>query len=331
MWLCLTAVKTVGRPASLFLKPEIDITAPSDNVNQNSMEVLPDQRPIKDKILSSFIEKNRDQVSDLWSNESLASNSSVGRLDLLSELASVDGDNLVDGSYMESGSGEGLSELEAMETASVQSSMVGDGQRLDFPSKPPNILIYVGKIDVARKFDRVKKVLENCLDIDSYVIYLLKHEDLDTIPWIDNTTLLVLASRKSYPDANAAFMQYFLSGGKIISFGSGFDSEIIGVRMVRQEAWIGQQTYRDWSNITLISGGHVYDIHDLKLADSHVMPLGSDSEKRVSMVKVTLERKDVISSALLSQVTCDGCDPSMYRTSLWLRAKTCAMYVRQMI
>ncbi|WAR09207.1 BPL1-like protein, partial [Mya arenaria] len=314
-------LETEGRAGSLFMNPEIDVTeAPANNYNQSSIQMLPDERPMKDKILASFIRKNQDQVSDMWSNESLASTTDIAKLDMLSELASVDGDNVVDGSFLETGSGEGLSEFEAVETSSVQSCPMGDSQKLEPLGKPPNVLIYTGKIDSVRKFDRVKKVLEQCLDVEKYVIYHLKHEDIDREPWIDNTILLVLATKKKYQDSHAAFMQYFMSGGRILGFGSGFDTELLGQTMVRPENWITQLNYGGWTDVSLISGSYVYDVNDVRLEGSHVASIGIDKDNHVSMAKVTLERKDVVSCAILSQVLLDkeaddlGVTPEIFNT-----------------
>jgi biotin--protein ligase len=94
-------------------------------------------------------------------------------------------------------------------------------------SKPPNVLIYCGKKDSSRLFDSVKSVLSQSINTDRYTIYHLKHDTVRTTPWCDNTALLVIASDKVYDGVDHCFLDYFLHGGIVISFGSAFDSLIV--------------------------------------------------------------------------------------------------------
>ena len=94
-------------------------------------------------------------------------------------------------------------------------------------SKPPNVLIYCGKKDSSRLFASVKSVISECVNTDQYLIYHLKHDQVLSTPWHDNTALLVVASDKVYDGVDQQFLQYFLHGGRVVSFGSLFDHLIV--------------------------------------------------------------------------------------------------------
>jgi len=105
--------------------------------------------------------------------------------------------------------------------------------------KPPNILVYCGKKDSGRLFAGVKSVIDKCVNTDQYVIYHLKHDDVLTTPWHDNTALLVVASDRVYDGVDQRFLQFFVNGGMLISFGSAFDSLLVE-RTVRLPGLSGQ-------------------------------------------------------------------------------------------
>jgi hypothetical protein len=211
----------------------------------------------------------------------------------------------VDGSMMESGAGEELSDFELAGSSSSTSGSLSQSWkfvRQASVAKPPNVLVYAGKIDSVRKFNKVKKIMQQCLDSESYVIYHLKHEELETTPWIENTVLLVLASKKKYTDANETFMKYFRAGGKILGLGSGFDQELVEQTLIRKENWIVNLKYKTWSDVSLISGMYSYDISKTIAEDSHVTKLASDTNGNVLIVRVNQETKGSAGSAILSQV-----------------------------
>jgi len=124
-------------------------------------------------------------------------------------------------------------------TSATLSDSLTDMRRASMRSKPPNVLIYCGKKDSSRVFASVKSVLSQCINIDQYIIYHLKHDQVISTPWRDNTALLVIASDKVYDGVDQQFLQYFVDGGTLISFGSVFDSLIVE-RTVRLPALSGQ-------------------------------------------------------------------------------------------
>ena len=124
-------------------------------------------------------------------------------------------------------------------TSATLSDSLTDMRRASMRSKPPNVLIYCGKKDSSRLFASIKSVLSQCINIDQYIIYHLKHDQVISTPWRDNTALLVIASDKVYDGVDQQFLQYFVDGGTLISFGSVFDSLIVE-RTVRLPALSGQ-------------------------------------------------------------------------------------------
>ena len=308
-------MKVEGKSTSLFLTEEVDtntatesaLKPPKISADTNDNNAGDDNNIAKQlEHLLAPPSSEQDQLTELWSNESLASNSSIGRTSLLDMIdAESQEAETVDGSMMESGAGEELSDFELAGSSSSTSGSLSQSWkfvRQTSIAKPPNVLVYSGKIDSVRKFNKVKKILQQCLDSESYVIYHLKHEELESTPWIENTVLLVLASKKKYTDANEAFMKYFRAGGKILGLGSGFDQELVVQTILRKENWIVNLKYKTWSDVSLISGLYSYDVSKTVVADSHVTRLATDTNDNVLIVKVHQETKGSAGSAILSQV-----------------------------
>ena len=127
------------------------------------------------------------------------------------------------------------------------------------PIKPPNVLVYIGKKDRVRYFDAVKRLFSRCVNLECYVIYNLKHEDIFSTPWMDNTALLVVASDKCYDGTHQMFIDYFNSGGRVINFVNNLDESFIAKsKSLSATNSVLPLTYRQWSNITVISGYYEY-------------------------------------------------------------------------
>lgn len=325
----IMTVSVEGKSASL-LPPEESAQSVNNIASRGRPLVLIDKvgdvpsdmemvKPM-DRLLARTVEQ--DQNTDLWSNESLASNSTVGRSELLDIL---DSENQAledgDGPMMESGSGEGLYEFEMEEASSVNSGSLSRSWgfiRHNSVSKPPNVLVYTGKIDSVRKFLKVKNTLEQCLDMDCYIIYHLKHEDIDSSPWVENTTLLIIATKKSYADSNKAFMEYFMFGGRILSLGSGFDSELVGQKLLKKDNWITTFSYKNWKDVCLVSGLYTYIPSVTFVENTQVKKLATDVDGNDVIVKINLDTKTSSGCAILSQVLFDkeagdyGVTPEMF-------------------
>ena len=273
-------------------------------MRDSSDNVTDDLGKNMEQLLASAIGEEHEDNADEWSNESLASNSSIGRVDLLdiSDSELLEGDNYMEESINESGSGEGLSEFN-LEDSSGSLSQSWKVVQSASMMKPPNVLIYTGKSDSVRKFDKVKKVIDQCLDNECYVVYHLRHEDIDTTPWTDNTNLLVIACRRHFDNASAAFLNFFKNGGKVIGFGSGFDSEIIGQTLLRKQIWYTQLSYKTWSNVDLITGGYLYNVKEVKMENCKATSLAVDKEGNVVIAKVTMDTKGLSGCYIMSQVS----------------------------
>lgn len=175
--------------------------------------------------------------------------------------------------------------------------------------KPPNVLVYCGKKDSSRLFENVRSIFAQCLNTDKYTVYHLKHDQVKTTPWLDNTTMLIISSDKVYDGVDEVFLKYFLEGGTVVSFGSLFDAKFVTRIQTNSKSSILTLSYENWSDATFICGRHVYET-SLKslLCDVTLTCLAQD--KRIGN-PVILEAVHETSGgvALLSQVNFDK-DPS---------------------
>lgn len=179
--------------------------------------------------------------------------------------------------------------------------------------KPPNILVYCGKKDSSRLFVGVKSVLSQCVNTDQYVIYHLKHDQVKSTPWQDNTTLLVIASDKVYDGVDQLFLQYFVHGGRLLSFGSEFDSLIVK-RTARLPALTGQLglvtlNCDGHDNVSVIATKYCYtDSRESVLSDVTMTCLACDTTSCQPVIVETL-RESSAGLAILSQVSLSVCHP----------------------
>jgi len=170
-------------------------------------------------------------------------------------------------------------------------------------SKPPNILIYCGKKDSSRLFARVKSVLCQCISSSQYAVYHLKHEDVMSTVWQDNTSLLVVASDKVYDGVDRLFLQYFVRGGTLLSFGSAFDNLIVE-RRVRLPAMSGQfgvvtLQCHGLSSVSVI--GTKYCYAEPVLSDVTMTCLASDDASSLPVIVEAVHQSST-GVAILSQV-----------------------------
>ncbi|XP_036983104.2 biotin--protein ligase isoform X4 [Artibeus jamaicensis] len=113
----------------------------------------------------------------------------------------------------------------SLEGGAVATCPEREGRRGSITGKTPNILIYVGSDspEALDRFQRVRSVLADCVDLDGYTLYLLSGESARRDPWTDNCLLLVLAGREAVPeDLHRKFMAYLSQGGKVLGLSSSF-------------------------------------------------------------------------------------------------------------
>jgi len=135
-------------------------------------------------------------------------------------------------------------------TSATLSDTATAERRAAVRSKPPNILVYCGKKDSSRLFESVKTVLSEVVNTDQFIIYHLKHGQVLSTPWHDNASLLVIASDKVYDGVDRQFLEHFVRGGRLVSFGSAFDSALVK-RRVREPGLSAQLGV-----VTLLTDGH---------------------------------------------------------------------------
>lgn len=178
-------------------------------------------------------------------------------------------------------------------------------------AKPPNITVYCGKEDSKESFDRIRSVLEQCVDKERYVIYQVVHNEMNTVPWSDNTELLVLASEESCKDVDEVVLTYLERGGNIISFGGCVDNVFLKMEALASSGSVVQMSCHKWNKVVVKCGGLAYtDVVKMPEYNCSVLARDDASNKPLivklhSIVTVNPEP----SLAILSQVRFDA-DPS---------------------
>ncbi|XP_078619716.1 biotin--protein ligase-like isoform X1 [Branchiostoma floridae x Branchiostoma japonicum] len=111
-------------------------------------------------------------------------------------------------------------------------------------AKPPNILVYTGTKDTQieqSKFNLVKEVLQQCLGPDYYTIYQLKHDQVLSQPWAENTALIVVATPDETGDAVSQKFEHFVhEGGRLLSFCPHFN---MGLQVLSSENGVQGMVY----------------------------------------------------------------------------------------
>ncbi|XP_067401370.1 biotin--protein ligase isoform X2 [Emydura macquarii macquarii] len=113
----------------------------------------------------------------------------------------------------------------------TDSSLARELKRVNLTGKPPNVLIYVGSDSMKIKFEKIKSVLKECIDTDSYTIYQLVEGQVLKAPWLDNALLLVIATEEPISEDNhKQFLTFLSKGGKILGLSSSFTFGSIQLR-----------------------------------------------------------------------------------------------------
>ena len=169
-------------------------------------------------------------------------------------------------------------------------------------AKPPNILLYCGKKDSERLFNVAKSAFEQCINRDKYIIYHLKHDQVQTTPWADHTACLLICSEKVYDGLDRVFLDYFLQGGTLMSFNSAFDTQLVARDLLAKPLGVLLLTYQNrWENISVICGKSVYRNSDMLIADVTAKVIGREKINR-NPVLLEAEHEPSGGVAILSQV-----------------------------
>ncbi|XP_056004941.1 biotin--protein ligase-like isoform X2 [Ostrea edulis] len=279
----ITSIQTIGKAASLV------------NIDMKEIQTMED-------------------ASSQWSNESLADTASLANQDALEtssqDWEGVDAENGLDmdssnredldAAMEESGSGETMFDPKDLNVVPLSA---------DKSAKPPNIVVYCGKKDASRKFQNVKQVLQQCINNDCYVIYCLKHDEVHSVPWAENTALLVLTEENLYDKCDDVVCRYFERGGGLISFGSNVDANFVPRRELHKGTGIRSVSYGVYKEVPLLCGRHSYMI-DTTRSDVAVKGLATDDKEQTVVVEVTQNvTEQTPGRAILSQVLLDQ-DPT---------------------
>ncbi|XP_041089099.1 biotin--protein ligase [Polyodon spathula] len=195
---------------------------------------------------------------------------------------------------------------------SEDESCTGQSRRVNVSGKPPNVLVYTGS-DPSRfqaRYQQVKTILAECIDMDSYIVYHLLEEQVLKDPWAENSLLLVCASEELVPEKfHKLFLNYLSKGGKILGLASFFCFS--GVSVAPKEALKNKIhklcfTKADNTDIELdvLTSGRVYE-NAAASRDSGVEFWGHLGNKDKDMVIVRLPYGDNGGEAILSQVLLD--------------------------
>ncbi|XP_049447453.1 biotin--protein ligase isoform X1 [Epinephelus fuscoguttatus] len=95
----------------------------------------------------------------------------------------------------------------------------GQRGRFDCNSKSPNILLYTGGCQ--ERFQAVRQLLSECLNMENNVIYPLQPQQALSDPWLDSTRLLVVAEEETLtPQLQTRFLTYLSQGGRVLGLAS---------------------------------------------------------------------------------------------------------------
>ncbi|XP_076317456.1 biotin--protein ligase-like isoform X3 [Tachypleus tridentatus] len=132
-------------------------------------------------------------------------------------------------------------------------------------NKPPNILVYTGENSSTNyaKFNCIKESLSLCLQPDHYAIYMLTLKEVTTVPWNDNTLLLIVSCDKVPEVASQTLSDFVLKGGNILNFCSELKLPTLNVNIVitSVEKKIILLNYKD-SKLKLMERKLKYDTSD---------------------------------------------------------------------
>ncbi|KAM7180574.1 biotin--protein ligase isoform 2-T3 [Macrochelys suwanniensis] len=208
-------------------------------------------------------------------------------------------------------SSENIPELPDDCSASVEE--VTDGclarelRRINLTGKPPNVLIYVGSDPMKIKFEKIKSVLKECIDTDSYTIYQLVEEQVLKAPWLDNSLLLVIATEEPISkDNHKQFLTYLSRGGKVLGLSASFIFGSIQIRSKSElKKTIQELVFYKADNsevkLNLLTSGSVFE-QEVKENLSPVKLLSHLSNTDKDMIIVHLPYGDCGGEAILCQI-----------------------------
>uniref|UniRef100_T1E760 Biotin-protein ligase n=1 Tax=Crotalus horridus TaxID=35024 RepID=T1E760_CROHD len=184
--------------------------------------------------------------------------------------------------------------------------ITGNMQKVNLTGKPPNILIYLGSDSKKLKFEEIKSVIMDCVDINAYTIYQLLEKQVLTVPWIDNALLLIIAESEPISDAvSKQFLAFISKGGKILGLSTSFTFGGIKIKN-KNEIMDTIQTLiflRDKNNeikLNALASGKIFEV-DISEKLNPIKPLGYFDSPDKDMMIVHLSYGNKGGEAILSQ------------------------------
>lgn len=307
----IVSVKTCGSAADLV--PHIEESQlPGEDITLEGVNSI-SQGDLNHSNLQSFLKAQRDRLGETvsdWSNESLASRNSICSSNLLDSTTPTPYSESVVEDESESGCGEEPCEFDSQFLESVERVKMMQGN-----VKPPNILVYCGKKDTEKRFAGIRTSLEQCINLERYVIYALNHDQVKRDPWADNSALLIVSCDNLHDGVGDAFLRYFESGGIILSFGSPFDAMFVARHEIQHQDGVGisKINFRTWKGVSVLCGNHLYDPREVTGEKVTLTVLGTDHNERPVILDVKSQLSEA-GHAIMSQVLLNR-DPTEYASS----------------
>lgn len=158
--------------------------------------------------------------------------------------------------------------------------------KTETPCKPPNILIYTGEDDSGPSswFENIKENLYLCLKPNCYTIYLLTPNQVNQIPWRENTELLIVSCDDVNHQINKCFSAFVVSGGKLLNFCSNLEllSCILFEADNVLDKYVVKMKYKEWNTISVMHGKFRYRNGLLK----NNFILGTNEDNGDTLIKV---------------------------------------------
>lgn len=187
-----------------------------------------------------------------------------------------------------------------------------DLKKINLAGMPPNILIYVGSDDDKVKFEEIKSVVTECVDVNAYAVYQLLEEQVLSVPWIENALLLIIAAAAPVSDAVSKKFQAFMSkGGKILGLSSSFIFGGIHIKSRNElvdtvQTFVFSKTKNNEIKLNVLASGKVFE-NEITEELSPVKPLGYLDNTDKDMIIVHLPYGNTGGEAILCQVWCVKC------------------------
>lgn len=181
-----------------------------------------------------------------------------------------------------------------------------DLKKINLAGMPPNILIYVGSDDDKVKFEEIKSVVTECVDVNAYAVYQLLEEQVLSVPWIENALLLIIAAAAPVSDAVSKKFQAFMSkGGKILGLSSSFIFGGIHIKSRNElvdtvQTFVFSKTKNNEIKLNVLASGKVFE-NEITEELSPVKPLGYLDNTDKDMIIVHLPYGNTGGEAILCQ------------------------------